>query len=50
MRKTRSSGSVEGVMGNHDPYSDRCAQDDRSEEQGSPRPPYTCARNRYGHF
>jgi hypothetical protein len=22
MRKTRSSGSVEGVMGNHDPYSD----------------------------
>jgi transposase len=25
MRKTRSSGSVEGVMGNHDPYSDRCA-------------------------
>jgi hypothetical protein len=23
MRKTRPSGSVEGVMGNHDPYSDR---------------------------
>ena len=23
MRETRSSGSVEGVMGNHDPYSDR---------------------------
>jgi hypothetical protein len=22
MRKIRSSGSVEGVMGNHDPYSD----------------------------
>lgn len=22
MRATRSSGSVEGVMGNHDPYSD----------------------------
>jgi len=22
MRETRSSGSVEGVMGNHDPYSD----------------------------
>jgi len=23
MRKTCSSGSVEGVTGNHDPYSDR---------------------------
>ena len=23
MRKTCSSGSEEGVMGNHDPYSDR---------------------------
>jgi hypothetical protein len=22
MRKSRPSGSVEGVMGNHDPYSD----------------------------
>ena len=22
MRETRSSGSVEGVVGNHDPYSD----------------------------
>ena len=22
MRESRSSGSVEGVMGNHDPYSD----------------------------
>jgi hypothetical protein len=25
MRETRSSGSVEGVMGNHDPYSDSSA-------------------------
>jgi hypothetical protein len=24
MRESRSSGSVEGVMGNHDSYSDSC--------------------------
>jgi len=24
MRETRTSGSVEGVMGNHGPYSDSC--------------------------
>jgi hypothetical protein len=24
MRESRSSGSVEGVMGGHDPYSDFC--------------------------
>lgn len=33
MRKNCSSGSVEGVMGNHDPYSDRFAQDDRQWSQ-----------------
>jgi hypothetical protein len=27
MRKTCSSGSVEGVMDNHDPYSDHLIQD-----------------------
>jgi hypothetical protein len=26
MRETRSSGSVEGVVGNHDPYSDFCGE------------------------
>jgi len=29
MREFRSSGSVEGVMGNHDPYSDSLRMTDR---------------------
>jgi hypothetical protein len=29
MRKIRSSGSVEGVMGNHDPYSDNTRDTER---------------------
>jgi len=35
MRETRSSGSVEGVMGDHDPYSDLCvASCDRTRGAG----------------
>jgi hypothetical protein len=36
MRETRSSGSVEGVMGNHDSYSD-------SDPRVSDRTPTTAA-------
>jgi hypothetical protein len=31
MRKIRSSGSVEGVMGNHDPYSDNTEEAHQSD-------------------
>src|SRR5437870_3826138 len=38
MRQLRSSGSVEGVMGNHDPYSDSpCAGGHRKVNQSAPR-------------
>ncbi|MBF8305020.1 MAG: hypothetical protein HW398_208 [Acidobacteria bacterium] len=34
MRESRSSGSVEGVMGNHDSYSDyRCARSQRQANE-----------------
>jgi hypothetical protein len=39
MRETRSSGSVEGVVGNHDPYSDfRPAFSRGTIKQGVPAP------------
>jgi hypothetical protein len=41
MREIRSSGSVEGVMSNHDPYSDR-------ERSSEPLGPEFCAASREG--
>jgi hypothetical protein len=42
MRETRSSGSVEGVMSNHDHYSDR-------ERSSEPLGPEFCAVHREVH-
>jgi hypothetical protein len=39
MREIRSSGSVEGVMSNHDPYSDR-------ERSSEPLGPEFCVAHR----
>jgi len=39
MREIRSSGSVEGVMSNHDPYSDR-------ERSSEPLGPEFCVLHR----
>jgi hypothetical protein len=33
MREFRSSGSVEGVMGNHDPYSDAVRMTEKEKTQ-----------------
>jgi hypothetical protein len=49
MRESRSSGSVEGVVGNHDPYSDsKKLIPDRSRKHGHARDPRQSADRHFG--
>ena len=45
MREIRSSGSAEGVMSNHDPYSDKCVARRVRSLKGHPKRLITRARS-----